>query len=222
MRSPEVQWLGRCIPFRALPPRALDALAHDLNQQRCARGETIYSELEQPRNLWVVKEGRVRLVRYSSSGRAFALRVVTPGNLFCIPSIMNACPYPCRAIADTDTVLFTLPAMSFRTLLGRYPALACEALKLVCQQCCQAHALCSATQERVEQRVLACLVQQQESFGTTFPFSRQELAELVGTSRETADRVLLKLERTGAIALAFRRLTIRDPERLRSWMERPS
>lgn len=208
--------------LRVLPAGALKDLGQELWERRYAKGETIYSELERPRSLWMVREGRVRLLRYSSSGRAFALRVVTGGDCFCIPAIMNPCPYPCRAVADTQATLVTLAATAFRRLLERFPGLACEALKLVCQHCCQAHAMCSATQERVEQRILACLVQLQESFGATFPFSRQELAELVGTSRETANRVLLKLEQTGTIALAFRRLTIHDPARLRSWLERPS
>jgi len=216
------RWCATQPLFRVLPAGALKGLGHELRERRYAKGETIYSELERPRSLWIVREGRVRLLRYSSSGRAFALRVVTGGDLFCIPSIMNPCPYPCRAVADTETTLVVLAAIVFHQLIERFPALACEALKLVCQHCCQAHAMCSATQERVEQRILACLVQLQESFGTTFPFSRQELAELVGTSRETANRVLLKLEQTGTIALAFRRLTIHDPARLRSWLERPS
>lgn len=215
-------WVAKHTVLRVLPARALRGMEHDLRERHYARGEVVYSELESPRIVWIVKEGRVRLMRYSSSGRAFALRVVTEGHLFCIPSIMNACPYPCRAIADTDTTLLALPTEVFCRLIERYPALACEALRLVCQQCCQAHALCSATQERVEQRVLACLAQLQESFGTTFPFSRQELAELVGTSRETANRILKKFEHEGAIRLAFRQLTIRDPARLRSWMDRPS
>ena len=215
-------WLAKHTLLRVLPGRLLRDLRQELREQRYARGQTIYSELEHPHHFWVVKEGCVRLVRYSSSGRAFALRVVTSGGCFCIPSIMSACLYPCRAIADTHTTVLILPAQMFRALLERYPALACEALKLVCQQCCQAHAVLSATQERVEQRVLSCLVQLQESFGTTLPFSREELADLVGTSRETANRILKKFEHTGAIRLAFRQLTVRDPARLRSWMDRSS
>jgi len=77
------------------------------------------------------------------------------------------------------------------------------------------------TQERTQQRMLACLAQLQESFGTTVPFTREELAELAGTSRETANRILKTFEHTGAIRLAFRQLTIRDLGRLRLWMDRP-
>lgn len=217
--SERTRWLATHTIFRTLPLREQRRLGHALHERRYAKGETIYTESALPRTLWIVTEGRARLLRHSSSGRVFALLVVTPGDVFCLPSIMNACPYPCRAVADTATTLLTVPAEAFCRLLERFPALACEALKLVCRQCCQAHALCSATQERVEQRILARLVQLQESFGTTFPFSRQALAELAGTSRETAIRVLKKFERQGAIRLSFGRLTIHDPARLRTWIE---
>jgi len=202
--------------FKTLPPSALRRLSHAVRETSYAKGHSIYNELDGPHALWIVREGRVRLLRYSSSGRAFALGIVTKGGVFCFPSLMNGCPYPCRAVADTTTHLLKVPASMVHDLLRRYAAFACEALKRVCTECCQAHALCSASQERVEQRVLTLLVHLAESFGSTIPLSRQQVGELAGVARETANRILLKLEQAGVIRLAFGRLTIRDLAHLRS------
>ena len=212
-------WLTKHALFGGLPTQELRHLKGAVSEEHYAKGTTIYTEVESPHALWVLKKGRVRLVRYSSSGRAFALSVLTTGGVFCIPSLMNHCPYPCRAIADTDSDLLRVPAARVHEILGRYPAFACEALRLVCQDCCRAHALCSASQERVEQRVLTLLVHLLDSFGPSIPLSRQQVAELAGVARETANRILLKLEETGAIRLAFKQLTVQDPARLHASLD---
>lgn len=220
--SETTTWLSKHALCSGLPPEALRRLSQVANDVRHAKGETIYHESEPPHHLWMLKEGRARLLRYSSSGRTFALHVVVPGDVFCIPGVMNRCPYPCRAVADTDVVALKIPAAAFQQLAARYPTLSYNALKLVSQECCRAHALCSASQERVEQRLLAILVQLMEALGPTIPLSRQQLAELAGVSRETANRILLKLQRRGGLTLAFRQLTIRDPQRLRAWLNQSS
>ncbi|MBI3996235.1 MAG: Crp/Fnr family transcriptional regulator [Candidatus Omnitrophica bacterium] len=216
VRSGALAWLGTQTLLRVLPAAALKRLGSAISQVRYAKGETIYNELEHPRQLWILKEGRVRLLRHSSAGRVFAFPIATRGSVFCIAGLMNQCPYPCRAVADTDTVLFKITASAFHQLLKCYPAFGCEALKVVCQECCRAHALCSSSQERVEQRLLGALAQLFDEFGPMIPLGRQQVAELVGVSRETANRILLKLQAQGVVKLAFQRLVIRNPAKLRS------
>lgn len=207
-------WLSQHPLLKALPPAALKRLGDAISQVRYAKGETIYNESAHPQQLWILKEGRVRLLRHSSAGRVFAFPLATSGSVFCIAGLMNQCPYPCRAVADTETVAFTMTASTFHQLLKRYPSFGYEALKLVCQECCRAHAMCSASQERVEQRLLAALAQLVDAFGPTIPLSRQQVAELVGVSRETANRLLLKLQEQGIVTLGFQRVTIRDRAKL--------
>ena len=215
-------WLRRHAVFRTLPPHAGKELESVISRVGYRKGQTIYTETTAPSQLWILKEGRARLCRYSSGGRTFAFHVVSPGDVFCVPGIMTQCPYPCRAVADTDVVLLKIPAKTFQQFLARHPAFSYEVLKLVSGECCRAHALCSATQERVEQRLLAVLVRLMETIGQTIPLSRQQLAELAGVSRETANRILLKLQQRGDITLAFRRLTIQEPQRLRMWLSQSS
>lgn len=217
-----VAWLGQHPLFKTLPDEALRALAPELAQLVCRKGETIYQESDSPARLWIVKEGRARMLRHSSNGRSLALFVAGPGAVFCIPGIMNRCPFPCRAVADTSSVLLTIPAERFQHLASRYPGFGYQALQLVSLECCRSHALCSAGQERVEQRLATVLVHLVEVFGPTILMSRQQLAELAGISRETGNRILLKLQQQGVVALSFQRLTVRDLSKLRAQTEHGS
>lgn len=205
-----LEWLHRQTCFRALPLDVLRQLEPQLSPVRLARGHAVSQEARSPRHLWLLKEGRVRLVRYSSTGRAFALRVIAPSSAFCVAAAMHHCPAPCHVIADTEAVLFKLPAPIFQDLLDRYPILAREVLSDLCRDYGQSHTLCAANHERADQRLLATLEHLLGTFGTTLPFTRQQLAEMVGISRETANRILLRWQRQGALRLAFRRVVLRN------------
>lgn len=212
------QWLAKHAVFGTLPASLRDRLEHGIERRPYAKGDVIYHELNNPGHLWVVKRGHVRLVRYSSSGRAFAFKVMGEGEIFCVAAVVNQCAYPCRAVADVEGELLKVPAPLFYELLERVPAFSRGVLKLVCQEQCHAHAQCLASQERVEQRLLASLLQLQGEFGAVIPLSRQQMAELAGVSRETANRMLLKFQKRGAVALGFRRLTVKDAGKLRAWL----
>lgn len=202
----------------ALPVAAKKELARGGVTRRLAKGAPLYTELQPPTHLWIVLSGRLRLLRHSSSGRVFALSLVLPGGVFCVPAVIRQAPYPCRAVADVATDVLELPAELIRRLTRHHAAFACEALKLVCEACCSAHGLCSAAQERAEDRVRMHLAACARSFGPTIPLSRLQLAELAGVTRETANRVLLRLQRQGLVRLEFSRVIVRDPARLQEML----
>jgi CRP/FNR family transcriptional regulator len=226
MSAPEAAVLLRASAvFAGLPAREIDAVAAVAQEARHRAREYVFMEGDAARWLYVVKTGRVKIVRQSRAGRDVVLELLGPGEVFGGVAVIEQRPYPASAQAVEASVVVRIPAPTILALSERHPALIKEMALLIGRRLRAAHdSVKSLAVDPVEARLAARLLRLAESDGArgprglTLPFhlTRQSLADMTGTTVETTIRVVSRWLRDGLVDDVEGRLVIRDVDALRA------
>jgi CRP-like cAMP-binding protein len=212
--------------FRALRPADREQIASATREQRVAAGKTIFAEGQAADGFWAVKEGLVHIIRHGPEGREIVLEVIPPGELFGAVVALEDRPYPASAVAAADSVVWSMPASLARELCQKYPTLRAAILDQVTVRLRSAHErLRSVALERVEQRLarilltLADKIGQQKDGVTVLNVTRQELADMIGTTVESTIRITSKWQQAGIVRSSRHELGLTNPSELRKIAE---
>jgi CRP-like cAMP-binding protein len=188
-------------------------------------GEAIFSEGEPAASFSVVLSGSVKLVQLSSDGDAVVFRVLGPGDTLGAVALLDVDFYPVSAVAVTAGSFLEWPAAVMRQFLAQEPQLALNVLRSVSDrlQALRLQYRQLAT-ENVERRIARALLKLMERVGTQvddgvlldLPLSREDLAQLTGTTVYTVSRIVSRWEATGLLRSGRQQLVIRDSGSLRS------
>jgi CRP-like cAMP-binding protein len=207
--------------FRMLSAPDRELIAAATREQAVAQGKVLFSEGEPAEALWAVKEGLVHIIKFGPEGREIVLEVIPSGELFGAVAALQSRPYPASAIAVDPSVVWCLPASLARELCQKHPTLRAAILDQVTSRLRDAHdRLRSIALERVEQRLarmlltLADKIGQQRAGVTEVSITRQELADMIGTTVETTIRVTSKWRQAGIISSSRNRIALTDPRNL--------
>lgn len=214
--------------FAGLPAREIEALAGLVIEETHRAREHIFMEGDAARWFYVVKSGHVKIVRHSPTGQDVILELLGPGEVFGGVAVIEKRPYPAAAQATEATVVLKIPADPIVALADRHPSLIKEMALMLGRRLRTAHdSVRSLAADPVEARLAAALVRLAEREGTrtregvTLPFhlTRQSLADMTGTTVETAIRVLSRWTREGLLTDKGGRLVVGDVEALRTLAE---
>lgn len=221
--------LLRALPvLRALPPSELARLP--LQRVDREAGELFFSQGDPGDSAWGVITGRVKIVKQSARGRELILEVVGGGELFAAIAVLRGIPMPATAVALEPTACVRLEGAPFRELIGRHPELAIRILETISRRLLEANtARLGLATESVEVRLARSLLRMADKFGTrrsgeivfSQSFTRQNLADLAGTTVETTIRTMSRWTRDGLVRSDASRLTILLPEALALLAEEP-
>jgi CRP-like cAMP-binding protein len=205
--------------FAGLPARELDALAAvALEEAHRARG-FIFMEGDPSRWFYLVKSGHVKIVRHSKTGKDVVLELLGPGEVFGGVAVIEKRAYPAAAQATEPVVVLKIPADPMIALAERHPAFIKEMALMIGRRLRAAHdSVKSLAVDPVEARLAAALVRLAEregargKAGVTLPFhlTRQSLADMTGTTVETAIRILSRWLRDGLLVDDGGRLVLVD------------
>jgi CRP/FNR family transcriptional regulator len=203
--------------FAELPAASRRRLAARGAERRWAAGETLFAAGSPPRGLFVVLEGRVRVVR--AAGRAHVVHVEGPGGTLGEVPLFAGGPYPATAVADGPTRCAVFPPEAVLASVAEDPALALLFLGRLARRVRElVDRLDRATTLSVTGRLAAWLLERRARAGDPFTLglTQARLAEELGTVREVVVRTLRELREAGAIEAAGRgRYRVRDEPRLR-------
>jgi len=212
--------------FRTLSPGDRERIAGATREQRTRAGKVLFSEGQAADTLWAVKAGVVHIVKSGAEGREIVLEVVPPGELFGAVVAVEGRPYPASAVAAEDGVVWRMPAALARELCQKHPTLRASILEQVTTRLRGAHdRLRSLALERVEQRLARMLLTLAEKIGqrrdavTVLSVTRQELADMIGTTVETTIRITSKWQQAGLIRSSRHQLGLADLDGLRAIAE---
>ena len=201
--------------FRSLPAKDRQRVASMSHERTFAKGETIFHEGRPSDSIWLVKEGRVDLVHYGTQGNTQMGCVMTTGESFCCLSALDRGTYPATAVAATKTTALQIPTWLFHELMQKSPQMMKETLCVFCDRLRGVEAQACLAHDPVEQRIAQTLLTLKKKFGNSIPLTRQEIAELAGTTVETVIRTVSRFQQAGWVRSSRGKLELLQPERLK-------
>ncbi len=221
--------LERVELFRNLDPSDLSRIMEAGHRRRVRAGATCFRQGAPASMFYVLVRGRVKLSQVALDGQEVVLRFVGPGQAFGGVAAFGEATYPVTSEAVEDTDILAWDGATMAALMEKYPRLALNALKFVAARYHELQVrFRQLASERAERRIARALVKLIEDAGRDvregvridFPISRQDLAEMTGTTIYTVSRVLSAWEEAGIVSGGRRRqVTIRDVARLRAAAE---
>ena len=215
--------LSRAPLFRALDEEGAQALRAGVVEVGLARSERLFSEGDAGDRLYVILEGKIKLTRAAADGRENLLSVLGPGEMFGELSLFDPRPRTASAVAVTDTRLAALGHESLRSWLTGRPDVAMHLLQALAQRLRRANdVMADLVFTDVPGRVAKALLDLADRFGEEQPegihvhhdLTQEELAQLVGASRETVNKALADFAARGWLQLSAKSVLILDRERL--------
>ena len=209
--------------FSALDAEAAAALRASMIEKRVPRSGVIFSEGESGDRMYVILDGKVKLGQTSPDGRESLLAVLGPGEVFGELSLFDPGPRTATATAVTDTVVVGLGHADLRPWLTGRPEVAEALLQALAQRLRRTNeALADLVFSDVPGRVAKQLLELADKFGQPGPdgvlvhhdLTQEELAQLVGASRETVNKALADFTQRGWIEVDQRQVLLMDMERL--------
>jgi CRP/FNR family transcriptional regulator, cyclic AMP receptor protein len=209
--------------FSALDAEAAAALRASMAEMRVQRGGIIFAEGEAGERMYVVLDGKVKLGHTSPDGRESLLAVLGPGEVFGELSLFDPGPRTATATAVTDTVVVGLGHADLRPWLTGRPEVAESLLQALAQRLRRTNeALADLVFSDVPGRVAKQLLDLADKFGQPGPdgvlvhhdLTQEELAQLVGASRETVNKALADFTQRGWVEVDQRQVLLIDMERL--------
>ncbi len=218
-------YLKRCDLFERLTPEQAECLERRAVMRRFRKGEMIYFPSDPSRSVLVLAGGRVKIKGITPDGKEFILAFIEEGELFGELALVDDAPRDEFAEAVEDSEVLAIARDDLSGLMEMLPDLALRITKLL-----------GLRRKRIEtrlrnilfrsnrQRVIGVLLELLESHGERLGecwrirlrLSHQELASLIGATRETVTIVLGQLQLDGLIQIRRRSITVLDRDRMRS------
>ena len=214
--------LKQSLLFSSLNEAELAELSRLAIERSFRSDEFVFWEGDAPDYFYVVVEGRIKIAKYSSSGKEFIIAFFGPGEMFGEVAVFEVKPYPASAQAVADTRVLVIKKDDFLSFLATRPQVALEIINVLGGRLRDAQSrLKDLAGERVEQRIAMTLLMLSSKLGLTLPFTRQEIANMAGTTTETAIRVTSQLKERGIIRSVRGKIIILDETKLRLLSEGP-
>ena len=218
-----VELLGRVPVFSTLEPADLERIAQMAVPRSFEPGQAVFREGDQSDTCYVVSEGLARAVRSHGDGRTITLATFGPGDIFGELAMFEDERRSATVEAIEPTSVVGVLGPDMRRLMNEHPQIAARLVIALGRRLRETNERLSRQSfQTVQSRVaviLSELVSQEIAAGkpasdVLVTATQADLAQLAGSSRESASRFLAVLERAGVISQGRGRLTVHDPKAL--------
>lgn len=215
--------LARAGIFQGVDPEAVADLISDMESVRYPRGTTIFEEGDPGDRLYIITAGKIKLARHAPDGRENLLSVMGASDMFGELSIFDPGPRTSSAVCVTDVQAATMTSEMLRKWVDDYPSISQQLLRVLARRLRRTNNnLADLIFTDVPGRVAKALLQLAQRFGTqeggnirvTHDLTQEEIAQLVGASRETVNKALAEFAHRGWLRLEGKSVIISDTERL--------
>ena len=223
MLVPHHSVLKQLPPFARLSEADITEVLESAVSRRYGTGVVVFEQGAIASHFSVLLHGRLRVTQLTPSGEQVVVRMVNPGDIFGIARALRLRSYPGTATAVVESVALNWPMEQWEPLVERYPSFAASTIRVIGERLLEAQSrVREMATEAVERRVghtVLRLVQQsgvREANGIRidFPISKQDLAEMAGTTLHTVSRILTAWEHAGIVDTGRQKLMVKDPHRL--------
>lgn len=213
-----------CIPvFQGLSAGALADILRYSETYHVEKDCFLFMQGDPADHAYVLTDGRAKLCQITPDGQQVILKLAAPWEMIGGLAIVQGDVYPVCCMAAEDSRALAWSTATLNVLLERYPAMAINAARWMSHHVRETQQLFTQlATERVEQRVARTLLRLVAQMGhkeadgvhLDFPITRQDLAEMSGTTLFTVSRILSQWEKQGLIDAGRGRVTVKNPHGL--------
>lgn len=193
--------------------RLPEFLKDKIVRQNLVAGETLFAQENEATKLYVVTEGRIRLLRYLDRGKVSTFEIVRPFQILAEIALF-ADIYPCTAIAEIDSEVIAYPKEELLEVLRTHPELAENFMEMLVRKIQSLKFRMELRDIKIARERVLHYLRQLVNFPeeTTVVLDRplKDIAEDIGFTPETLSRALIRLETDGAIARSDRTITLQS------------
>ncbi len=221
-----IKYLKNIPIFSQLLQSDLEKLEKLTKERFYKKGTIVISEGNKGEAIYIVKTGKVKIYKTSSDGREIILDIKDDGKIFAEVTLFDGGKNPATVATIEDSVIYSISNNEIEILIKNNPDMALEIIKVLNRRLKEAQAkiksmALSDTYVRVSQMLLKLSqkygVLNNDKIELNISLTREELASLAGTSRETVSRALSQFSKEKSIKICGRKIIILDIDKLRDW-----
>jgi CRP-like cAMP-binding protein len=221
--QPDLAILERTELFRGVGAQALRSIHALSHRKRFSAGDIVFRQDDDAASLYVVSVGRLRATQTTADGQQIIIRYLGPGEVAGYAVLSGVATHPGTVTAVDDSHLIGWSAAAIRQIMGEHPTIAMNAIVLLGARYREMQLrLRELSTERVERRIAHTILRLAAQAGRrtargveiAFPLSRQDLAEMSGTTLHTVSRTLSAWEEEGIVDCGRRRVIVVKPDDL--------
>ena len=226
MSSSRIEWIQKVPIFNRVSQNALLPIVSISEEIPYIAEQIIFNNDEPADALYIIKNGSVRIEQNYRDGRKKTLAVLTSGSFFGEMALITEAKRCASAICGSDSVLIRLSKETFLDCLRKNGEACFGILQVICQRLQSAdREISTLTFQNLPGRVAYKLIELAEQFGRfdaqgltiQLSLTHYDLADMVGTNRESVSKYLTKFKKEGSISTRHRYITILDRNKLLSW-----
>lgn len=207
-----------------LPQDVRAETLHCMRPRVFEKGDIIYAEGRRHNALWQVRQGSVRVTNQTPDGKEVLFALFSVGDCFGEISLLDGHPAANTATAAERVELAELSRGDFDELYQRHPAFAQQLLKLMCGRVRHmlnfyAEVTLRPLEQRIASRILYLRADDGQEGVQALQFTQQDLANMVGATRQAVSKVLNQWREQGIISLEYGGITVHDPTGLQAILD---
>jgi CRP/FNR family transcriptional regulator len=221
-------YLKQISVFSGLQEEYLEKIHQISLLRKYGKGRIIFMEGEPGEAFFYVRSGLIKISKLSGDGREHILHILNEGHIFAEVTLFSKTEYPATAEVLEDAEIGIIKNEDLEKLIMENPGLALQLIKYLNKRLVEAHMkIRNLALYDTYGRTAQALLKLAEDYGKKsskgieldLNISRQELANIVGTTRETVIRALMAFKKEHSIDIDKNTITIIDPERVAEWFK---
>jgi CRP/FNR family transcriptional regulator, cyclic AMP receptor protein len=214
--------------FRDLQPHERDEIAHQIHTTSYPAGHILHAPGDYNEHVFILQSGRVQIYKKSLEGRILRINVLEPVSVFGEITLMNQWMYNCFAEAMTTCVIGTIERHTMHAILQTYPQVTIRFMELMGQRLHEMeNKLVDIAFKSVPQRLATILINLASTSPPDTPtgppptvarYTHQQLAEMIGSYRETVTKIMGEFREEGLIRVEGEHIYLTNMSRLQQLM----
>jgi len=224
----EHEYLKQISIFSELKDEFLEKIHQISTLRKYGKGRIIFMEGEPGEAFFYIKSGLVKISKLSRDGREHILHILNEGHIFAEVTLFNKTVYPATAEVLEDAEIGMVRNRDLEKVIVENPELSLQLIRYLNRRLEEAHMkIRDLALYDTYARTAQALIKLSEDYGRKsskgveldLNISRQELANIVGTTRETVIRALTTFRKERSIDIDKNTITIIDPEKIKGWFQ---
>jgi CRP-like cAMP-binding protein len=222
--STDICFIGWLELLQRVDQEAVHRFNAMMRKTKLRRGEWVFVHGDPADSIYILQKGRMKITALSEDGHEVVHEIVGPGEIFGHLSTILGIPRTTSAQTLEPSLLCEIRQKDFESLLTAYPELSLQLLKSVGLRLKRAEAqllnvICHDVSTRVREALIdlvACESGKQTDQPVRIKITQQDLANLIGASRQKTWQVLKQLEDSSVLQLMYRSILVTAPHKLRN------